>query len=104
MSLFSIILFVFCAMFYFFSGFNKSTKPDKGPINPPDCTILDTWVFDNFTLSDELFTQALRSLEYYRSVDNNLCLKSVSSLELPITFTERFKITSVSFLFLILIY
>ena len=30
------------------------------------------------------------------NVNNNLCGKLVSSLELPITFDERFKVTSVS--------
>ena len=33
------------------------------PRNPPDCTILESWVFDNFILTDKLFAKALRSLE-----------------------------------------
>ena len=36
------------------------------------------------------------------SVNNNLCGKLVSSLELPIKFDERFKVTSVPLLNLLL--
>ena len=54
--------------------------------------------FDNFILADELFAKALQGLETYVSVDNNLRGKLVSSLESPITFDERFKVTSISFL------
>ena len=46
--------------------------PKRLPKNPPDCTILDRWVFDNFKLADELFTKALRSLETCLSVNNIL--------------------------------
>ena len=37
--------------------------PRTLPKNPFDCTILDSWVFDNSTLADVLFAIALRSLE-----------------------------------------
>ena len=30
----------------------------KKDINPPNCTIIGTWVFDNFILADELFRRA----------------------------------------------
>ena len=46
-----------------------------------DRTILDSWVFDNFIVTDELFLIALRRLETCVSVNNNLCGKLISSLE-----------------------
>ena len=73
-----------------------SNDPRSLPRTPSDCTILDSWVFDNFILADELFTKALWALETCLSV-NNLCQILVSSLEPPITFDERFKVTSVPF-------
>ena len=63
----------------------------------PDCPILCNWVFDNFILVDETFEKALRSLETYVLVNNNLRGKQFSSLESPIIFDERFKLTSVPF-------
>ena len=45
-------------------------------------------------LANELFGKALQSLEIF---SKNLCGKLASSLELPITFDERFKVTSVLF-------
>ena len=66
--------------------------------------ILDNWVLGNFTLVDEVVAKASGRIKTCVLVNNNLCQKLVSSLELPITFHERFKITSVSFLFLILSY
>ena len=30
------------------------------PKNPPNCTILDSWIFENFILADERFAKALR--------------------------------------------
>ena len=53
-------------------------------------------MFGNFILVDGLFPKALRSLETFVSVNNNLCQKLLSSLELPITFHERLKVTLVS--------
>ena len=58
--------------------------------------------FDNFILADEPFVKALRSLETYALLYNNLHGKLVSLLELPITFDESFKVTSVSHFLLIL--
>ena len=59
---------------------------------------LDNWFFKNFILADEPFAKTLRIFETCVSVNNNLCGKLVSSLELPIKFDERFKVTSVPFL------
>ena len=66
--------------------------------------ILDNRVLDNFTLADEVVAKALERIKTCVLVNNYLCEKLVSSLELPITFHERFKNTSVSFLFLMLSY
>ena len=62
--------------------------------SPPNYTISGSWVFDNFILADELFANALWSLETWLSVKNDLCRKLVSSLEPP---NDRFKVTSVRF-------
>ena len=59
-------------------------------INSPDCTILDNLVFENFILADEPFAKALRNFETCVSVNNNLCRKLVSPLELPIKFNESY--------------
>ena len=40
-----------------------SNGPKSLPKNPPDCSILCNWVFDNFILAEELFAKAARSLE-----------------------------------------
>ena len=45
-------------------------------------------------LADELFTKILKSLETCVLINNNLRGKFISSLELPITFDERFRVTS----------
>ena len=37
-----------------------------------DCTVLPSWVFDNFILADELLTKALQSLESCLSVNINV--------------------------------
>ena len=83
-----------------------STFPIKGnpvfsnglkslPQSPSDCAILCNWIFENFVLADEQFAKALIIFETYVLVDNNLPEKLVSSLELPIKFYERFKVTSI---------
>ena len=41
--------------------------------------------------------EALRIFETCLSVNNKLCRKLVSSLEFPVKFDERFKVTSVPF-------
>ena len=58
--------------------------------DPPNWTILVSWVLDSFTLADEPFAKVLRSLEISVSVNNNLWQKFVSSVEFPIAFAERF--------------
>ena len=40
--------------------------------NPPDCNFLDSWVFQNFILAEELFAKALQSFKSGLSVGNNL--------------------------------
>ena len=37
----------------------------KIPISPPDWTILDNWVFENFILADEPLAKALRNFETF---------------------------------------
>ena len=65
--------------------------------NSLDCIILDSWVFENVILADELFVIVLQILETCVSVNNILCINLFSSLEFPIKFDERFKVTSVPF-------
>ena len=65
--------------------------------NPPECIILDNWVFENFILADEPFAKPLRIFESCASVTNNLCGKLVPSLEFLIKFDERLKVTSIPF-------
>ena len=74
-----------------------SNGPRSLPRNLCDCPILCQWVYNNFILADELFAKALGSIETCVLVNNSLCGKFVSSLELPATFDERFKIISVPF-------
>ena len=52
-----------------FSGFNKDVRP-KGKY-PPNCTIWDRWVFNNFILADEPFAKDLWNLETCVSDNNN---------------------------------
>ena len=66
---------------------------------PPNCTILDNWLFENSALDDKLFGKAFRIFETCVSVNNNFCEKLVSSLEFPVKFDGRLKVTSVHFLF-----
>ena len=64
---------------------------------PPHFRVLDNRVFENFILADEPFAKALRIFETCVLVNNNLCKKLVSSLELQIKFDERFEFTSAPF-------
>ena len=57
---------------------------------PPGCIILSNWAFKNFMLADEPFAKALRIFETCVSLNDNLCGKSVSSLEFLIEFDEFF--------------
>ena len=59
------------------------------PRNSSNCTILDSWVFDNSILSDELFAKALQNLETRITVNISSWVKFVSSLESSITFNEK---------------
>ena len=56
------------------------------PRNPPDCIILGNCVFENFILANEPLAKALQIFETCVSVNNNLCQKLVSSVELQIKF------------------
>ena len=69
----------------------------RGNEIPPNCTISESWVFDKFILTDELLAKALQIFETCVLVNNNLCGKLDSSLKSPITFDERFEVTSVAF-------
>ena len=53
--------------------------------------ILGNWAFENFILADESFEKALRNFETSISVNNNLCGKLGTAVELPIKFDKRFK-------------
>ena len=64
------------------------------PKNPPDCIILDNWVFGNLIAADELFAKDLQKFETYVLVNNNWCGKLASLL--PIIF-DNLNTTSVSF-------
>ena len=68
--------------------------------NPPNCTILDSWVFENFILVDEPFSKVLRSLETCVLVNDNLYRRSVWSLDSATTFYKRFKVAWVPFFIL----
>ena len=57
-----------------------------------DCIILDDWVFEDFVLADEPFAKAFPIFETCLSVNNSLCGKLVSSLEIPIKLDERFNV------------
>ena len=50
------------------AGFNIRSKK----LNPPNCIILDKWVFEKCVLADEPFAKVLRSLEICALVNNNL--------------------------------
>ena len=50
-------------------------------------------VFDNFILAEELFAKTLQSFETCVLVNNDLCGKLFSSLESPLIFDEKSKVT-----------
>ena len=74
--------------FYIKSNPAFKNGPRSLPKDPPDCTILGKWVFDNFILADEFFAKALRSFGTCLLVSYSLWGKFVSSLD---------EITSVTF-------
>ena len=75
----------------FFPAPNPGLDTNRLLRSPPDSTLLDSRVFDNFILPDELFAKSFTKPWSY---ENNLCEKLLTSLESQITFDERFKITS----------
>ena len=101
---------VFCLIFSkfwctLFTSIFASSNAIKAVIlnvgkNPPDCAILDSWVFENFILVDEPFSKVRRSLETCVLVNDNLYRKSVWSLDSATTFYKRFKVAWVPFLIL----
>ena len=50
--------------------------PRSLPRNTPNCTILDSWILDNFILADELFGKALWSLETCLCVNDNFYVEN----------------------------
>ena len=66
-------------------------KNEKGP-KPPNCTILDSSVFENFALPNEPFAKTLQSPEIGIYVNFNLCRMLASFLESSTRSDERFKI------------
>ena len=46
-------------------------------------------------LADELFSKDLRRFETRLSLSNNVCKKIVPSLESPVIFYERFRVTRI---------
>ena len=66
--------------------------------------MLANWVFKTFVLAGEAFSKALRILQTCVLVNNNLCEKSLLSLELPTKFEVRFRVNSGPFSILILTY
>ena len=65
------------------------------PKNPPDCIVLDNWVFDNLISVDKWFEKALWRFETCLLVNNNLWGKLVSLS--PTIFDDNLKTTSFSF-------
>ena len=50
-----------------------------------------------FIIANEPFAKTLQIFETYVSLENDLCEKLVSSLEPPIKYDKRFKVTLVTF-------
>ena len=59
-----------------------SSRPSR---NPSECTILGSWVSENFIFADGSFAKSLWILETCALHNNNLWGNLVSSLELPTT-------------------
>ena len=59
---------------------------------PPDCTILDNYVFENFILADEPFAKALRIFETCVLVNNTLSRNLVASLNLQSNLKKDLKL------------
>ena len=54
-----------------------SNVPRSLPRNPPNCTILDNWVFDNLISVEDLLAKALRRFSTCLLINNNLWGKLV---------------------------
>ena len=63
-----------------------SNGPKSLPRNPPDCIILDNWVFDSLLLVVELYEKALQRFSTCLLVNNNSCGKLILSSESPIIY------------------
>ena len=69
------------------------TGPKKEIKNPPDCTVVQVGDFENYILPNEQFTiyKNLAKLQKCKQeFGKNKCGKIASSLELPVTFDERY--------------
>ena len=64
---------------------------------PPNCTIIDKWVFESFALADEPLTKDLQIFETPVSVNNNLCEKLVASLEFKSNLRKDLKLLQFDF-------
>ena len=53
-----------------------SNEPRSLPRNPPVCTILDNWVFDNLVSADKQFAKALRKFAASPLVNNNMYVEN----------------------------
>ena len=62
-------------LFIFFVNGNPgfSNEPRSLLRNPPDCIILNNWVFDNLISVDELFAKAYKRFTTCLLVNNNWC-------------------------------
>ena len=72
-----------------------SNGPSNQRRNPPDCIILDNWVFDKLISVDKWFAKTLRRFATCILVNNNLWGNLVSLS--PIIFDDNVKTTLVSF-------
>ena len=80
---------------FFINGspvFNNGSR--SLPRNPPNCTILDNWVFDNLISVEEIFSKALQRFGTCLLVINNFWGKLISSS--PTILCVNLKTTSVS--------
>ena len=79
------------SIFFFNSKPVFSNGPKGLSRNPPDSIILDRRVFDSFILVEKLFAKALQRLAMCLLVNNSLCEKLASFLELPLMFDDSQK-------------
>ena len=81
---FKTLSFNSCSTFFLKDKPVFSNDPKSLATNLPDCSILCNWVFDSFMLAEESFEKAIQGLETFVLINNNLCRKLVSSLELQL--------------------